>query len=345
MRYTSLFYYALGILTLVFSADASGQAISTLHPERVIGAERCEKCHTQELQAWRVSQHARSDSIHRDPKTAQKAKEIATKMGLRSVNEIATNQLCTECHFTRQQTGNLLKVISGVSCESCHGGAKDWVDVHGDKEKIASHDERIRQAIAGGMLNPRNTYQVAENCFSCHVARDEKLINVGGHPARSEGFELASWSQGEVRHHFYTNSVRHEKENKEVPQAFKRVLFTTGLLLDLEHSLRGLAAGVQKGNAFPFRQAMGRRAFAIINTELPAVIEKLGGEGAPAELKQILAIAKAVNLGGEAAAVIKSADDIKAQIEMFGQKHDGSGLGGVDGLIPSKPRGTPFQPK
>jgi len=345
MRYTSLFYYALGILTLVFSADASGQAISTLHPERVIGAERCEKCHTQELQAWRVSQHARSDSIHRDPKTAQKAKEIATKMGLRSVNEIATNQLCTECHFTRQQTGNLLKVISGVSCESCHGGAKDWVDVHGDKEKIASHDERIKQAIAGGMLNPRNTYQVAENCFSCHVARDEKLINVGGHPARSEGFELASWSQGEVRHHFYTNSVRHEKENKEVPQAFKRVLFTTGLLLDLEHSLRGLAAGVQKGNAFPFRQAMGRRAFAIINTELPAVIEKLGGEGAPAELKQILAIAKAVNLGGEAAAVIKSADDIKAQIEMFGQKHDGSGLGGVDGLIPSKPRGTPFQPK
>lgn len=336
---------ALLLLGLAFATSVCGQAISTLHPERVIGAERCEKCHTQELQSWRVSQHARSDSIHRDPKTSLKAKEIATKMGLRSVNEIATNQLCTECHFTRQQTGNVLKVIGGVSCESCHGGAKDWVDVHGDKEKIASHEDRILKSIAAGMLNPRNTYQVAENCFSCHVARDEKLINVGGHPARSEGFELASWSQGEVRHHFYTNSVRHEKENKEVPQAFKRVLFTTGLLLDLEHSLRGLAAGVQKGNQFPFRQAMGRRAFAIISAELPAVIEKLGGDAAPAELKQILAIAKATNLGGDAATVIKGADDIKAQIELFGQNNDGSGLAGVDGLIPTKLRGTPFQPK
>lgn len=322
-----------------------GQAISTLHPEKVIGAERCEKCHTQELQGWHLSKHSRSDSVHRDPKTSAKAKEIATKMGLRSVNEIATSALCTECHFTRQQTGNVLKVISGVSCESCHGGAKDWVDVHGDKEKIASHDERIKRAIEGGMLNPRNIYQVAENCYSCHVARDEKLINVGGHPARSEGFELASWSQGEVRHHFYTNSTRHEKENKMVTQPFKRMLFVTGLLLDLEHSLRGLAAGVQKGNAFPFRQAMGRRAFAILNTELPAVIEKLGGDGAPAELKQILAIGKATSLGAESAVVIKSADEIKAQIEAFGQTNDGSALAGVDALIPAAVRGPPFQPK
>ena len=334
--------FALGIMG---STHGFGQAVSTLHPERVIGAERCEKCHGEELQAWKLSKHARSDSIHRDPKTAQKAKDIAAKMGLRSVNEISTNQLCTECHFTRQQTGNMLKVIGGVSCESCHGGAKDWVDVHGDKEKIASHDERIKLAIAGGMLNPRDVYQVAENCFSCHVARDEKLINVGGHPARSEGFELASWSQGEVRHHFYTDSERHPKDNKGVSQNVKRVLFTTGLLLDLEHSLRGLAAGVQKGNQFPFRQAMGRRAFMIISTELPAMIEKLGGASAPAELQQILAIAKGVNLGAESPVVIKGADEIKAQIELFGQKNDGSGLAGVDGLIPTQNRGNAFQPK
>jgi len=326
-------------------SDSYGQASSTLHPERVIGAERCEKCHGEELKAWKVSKHSRSDSIHRDPRTAQKAKDIAAKMGLKSVNEISTNPLCTECHFTRQQTGNVLKVIGGVSCESCHGGAKDWVDVHGAKEKIASHDERIKQAIAGGMLNPKNIYQVAENCYSCHVTRDEKLVNVGGHPARSEGFELASWSQGEVRHHFYTNSERHPTDNKQVPQNTRRMMFVTGLILDLEYSLRALASGVQKGNAFPFRQAMGRRAFTIISNELPAVIEKLGGAGAPAELQQILTIAKGINLGGEAAVVIKGADDIKAQIEMFGQKADGGGLAGVDGLIPSQNRGAPYQPK
>ncbi len=42
---------------------------------------------------------------------------------------------------------------------------------------------------------------------------------------------------------------------------------------------------------------------------------------------------------------VKSADDIKAQIEMFGQHPDGAALAGVDALIPTKPRGAPYQPK
>lgn len=343
-RFATPLLTAIVAFGLASVPDAHGQASTTLHPDRVVGAERCEKCHVEELKAWKSSKHSRSDSIHRNPTTAQKAKDIATKMGLRSVNEISTNPLCTECHFTRQQTGNQLKTAGGVSCESCHGGAKDWIDVHGAKEKIASHDERIKQAIAGGMLNPKNIYQVAENCFSCHVTRDEKLVNVGGHPARSEGFELATWSQGEVRHHFYTNSERHPTDNKLVPQNTRRLMFVTGLVLDLEYSLRALASGVQKGN-FPFRQAMGRRAYTIINTELPAVIEKIGGASAPAELQQILTIAKGINLGAEAAVVNKGADDIKAQIEMFGQKADGGALAGVDGLIPSQNRGAPYMPK
>jgi len=337
---------AVVLLGLASVPDTYGQASSTLHPERVIGAERCAHCHSAEVNAWKLSKHSRSDSVHRDPRTAEKAKDIAAKMGLRSADEVATDPLCTECHVTRQQTGNVLKAIGGVSCESCHGGAKDWVDIHPAMHLIANHDERINQAIKAGMLTRKNIDKVAENCFTCHVSRHEKLVNVGGHPARSEGFELASWSQGEMRHHFFTNSMRHENENREVSQSFKRVLFITGLLLDLEYSLRALAAGVQKGKEFPFRQAMGRRAYAIINSELPAVIEKLGGaSAAPAELQQILTIAKGISLVGEAALVITAADEIHAQIEIFGQKADGDSLGGIDGLIPAQNRGNPYQPR
>jgi len=337
--------FASGLLLFV-SGNSNGQAISTLHPENVIGSERCEECHKEELLSWKASTHSRSNNIHRDAKTKERAAEIATKMGIKNVNDITTHALCTECHFTRQKTGNAVKVISGVSCESCHGGAKNFRDVHGKKDEIASRDERQKRSKAAGMLYPHETYKVAENCYSCHIIRDEKLVNVGGHKARSDKFNLVDWTAGELRHNFYdANYERKEKENLETRPERKRMFFTVGMLLDLEHSLRALASGVQKGKEFPFRTTMGTRANAIITKELPAVIAKLGGEaGAPKELVEIQKLGKATKLSGESADILASADAIKAQIEAFGQSQDGTGLAALDSFLPKSPKGTPYKP-
>ncbi|CAN5502068.1 multiheme c-type cytochrome [soil metagenome] len=340
----SIFLLATTAFLLAVPAQrVHAQAASTLHPENVIGNARCEECHKEELQAWKVSTHARSDSVHRDPKTKDKAAEIAKAMGISSVNEIAAHPLCTECHFTRQKEGGTVKVIGGVSCESCHGGAKEWRDVHGNRDKLPDRAKRQELSKAAGMLYPEDTYAVAQNCFNCHVVRDEDLVVKGGHPARSEGFNLVSWSQGEVRHNFYTPTFeRVEDKNLETRPERKRMFLVVGMLLDLEYSLRGLANGKVGGG--PYRQAMGKRAHTIINAELPVVLKALGGDGAPAEIKEIAEIAKGINLSAAPAEMTKAADEVGAKAKAFSDAHDGSAMAGIDALVPSASKGKAWAP-
>ncbi|MFP6898776.1 MAG: multiheme c-type cytochrome [Roseibacillus sp.] len=129
----------LGLLGNVMPS-AFGQAASTLHPEMVVGNAACAECHEEEVKAWTLSSHKRADSVHRDAKTRAAADKIAKAMGLASGAAMTKSALCTECHFTRQKVGGALKVIGGVSCESCHGGAKDFQKIHGEKEEIPSRE-------------------------------------------------------------------------------------------------------------------------------------------------------------------------------------------------------------
>lgn len=333
------------VFALIWSAapHVHGQAASTLHPEKVVGNTACADCHEEEIKAWKLSAHSRSDSVHRDARTRESAEKIAKAMGLANANAMTTSPLCTECHFTRQKKDGALHTIGGVSCESCHGGGLEYYKIHGEKEKIPSREERRKKSVEAGMLYPSETAQVAENCFNCHIVRDEKLVNVGGHPARSKDFNLVAWSQGEVRHNFYTpDYTRTKDKNLDTVQTRKRKLFVVGMLLDLEYSLHSLSIGKTGGGEF--RKAMGNRAYAIINKELPVVIEKLGGADAPAELLKIKEIAAAVKLSGDPQLVAKAAEDLKAPIAAFSESHDGSKLEGVDSIIPTSAKGKAWQP-
>jgi hypothetical protein len=345
--YVTLSMLASSVL-LLNPGKSNGQAISTLHPEKVVGSERCEECHSEEIRAWKNSTHAKSDQVHRDEKTKERAQEIAARMGIKNVNEISTHPLCTECHFTRQKNRAGLKVIGGVSCESCHGGGKDYRDVHGNKDEIPSREERQKQSKAMGMLYPDEIYKVAENCYSCHVIRDEKLVNVGGHRARSEGFNLVEWNAGEVRHNFYdADYTRNEKINLETRIERKRMFYVVGMLLDLEHSLRGLAAS--SGDADPkarnYRYVMGSTAVRLRDDTLkglPRLIGALGGEaGAPKELLAIKKIVDVVSFRSQPD-LLQAADAIKAQIEVFGRTQDGTDLGALDALLPVNRKGRPY---
>jgi alpha-acetolactate decarboxylase len=332
----------LGLLGNVMPS-AFGQAASTLHPEMVVGNTACAECHEEEVKAWTLSSHKRADSVHRDAKTRAAADKIAKAMGLASGAAMTKSALCTECHFTRQKVGGALKVIGGVSCESCHGGGKDFQKIHGEKEEIPSREERQKRSKAAGMLYPHDTHLVAENCFNCHIIRDEKLVNVGGHVARSKGFNLVSWSGGEVRHNFYTPDYqRNAKKNLDTLKDRQRKMLVVGMLLDLQYSLANLSRGKTAGGTY--RNAMGKRAYTIINTELPSVIEKLGGAAAPAELIKISEIAKGVKLTGQQSLVAEAAKALEDPIAAFSKGHDGSKLAGVDSLIPKTSKGKVWQP-
>ncbi|MEM8679653.1 MAG: multiheme c-type cytochrome, partial [Planctomycetota bacterium] len=148
-------------------------------PTKVIGAETCTKCHGAELAVWRQTAHFKTyKELQRHPA----ATEIAKKMGLRSIKR---GDLCIQCHYTLQQQGAREKAIAGVSCESCHGGARDWIAIHNDyggptatkESETAEHRElRLKQSIEHGMHNPANLYLIARSCCSCHMVSHEQLV-------------------------------------------------------------------------------------------------------------------------------------------------------------------------
>ena len=165
----------------------------------------CAKCHEKEVQQWKQTPHfVTFESLHRKPE----AKAITKRLGLSTVKR---NDTCVKCHYTQQQKGSRVRVVSGISCESCHGASENWNPLHNDygganvtkeMESPEHRQQRIEASIAAGMNNPSNPYLIARQCLACHTTPDEKLVNVGGHTAGSPDFELVAWSQGMIRHNF-----------------------------------------------------------------------------------------------------------------------------------------------
>lgn len=233
-------FLSAGILLLSASSGHGAEVELRLDPMKVKGPDACGECHKSSVTAWKQSTHAKTfKALPR----SKKAKEIAKKMGLR---RIKAKSDCLTCHFTSAKKKKRIKPIAGISCESCHGAGNDWIKLHSDfggkgvtkeSEPPAHKKERFAKSVAAGMIRPVNIYAVANNCYQCHTVPNEKLVNVGGHPAGSS-FELVAWSQGEVRH-----NVWYSKPNDEAG--------TNRKTLDLENPTRFEAARGDTRNAGP----------------------------------------------------------------------------------------------
>src|SRR5262249_42754244 len=150
-------------------------------------------------------------------------------------------------HYTRKVEDGRKRVVAGVSCESCHGGAADWLTMHADyggisatkaTETAAHKKQRGTDAITQGMNKPPKISLIARKCYDCHTVPNETLVNAGGHLACSKDFELVAWSQGIVRHNF----VRTGGSSNAAPNPEQlRVMYIVGVVTDLEFSLRGVA--------------------------------------------------------------------------------------------------------
>ena len=172
------------LLLVLASGGISTAQQPRLNPAHVMGANSCTECHEKEVDAWRKTQHF---STFKTLEDSDEANDIADLLG---VDDLTTDSLCVECHFTLQKKGARVSAISGISCESCHGAAKDWIKEH-NKENVP-RAQRQAAAEKAGMIYPEDLYAVARNCYDCHVVRHEELVNKGGHPAFSKDFEIAS---------------------------------------------------------------------------------------------------------------------------------------------------------
>ncbi|MEZ6121274.1 MAG: cytochrome c family protein [Pirellulaceae bacterium] len=296
-------------------------------PHKVVGAENCSKCHQNELNVWKQTPHFHTfDTLHRKPE----AQQIAERMGIRSIKR---DETCMQCHYTAQQDGSRSKLISGVSCESCHGAAKDWLTIHNDyggpdvtkeMESDAHRRKRRLTSMKNGMRNPTNLYLVARSCLNCHTTPMEKLVNVGGHPAGSQSFELVSWSQGMVRHNFVRSNGT---TNNTSDSARLRQMFVVGVMADLEYSLRATAQATEKAKFGIANAERANRARLL----LLSLQERLNDP----HIQQALDAIKVVRLTPNNREVLEQvADQVGSAAFIFAQKSDGATLAAIDDLIP-----------
>ena len=309
------------LMVFAFSAEG-GVAIDTA---KIVGPNACAECHKQEVEAWKGTHHFKT---FREMPRNTDAKEIAEKMGVR---RIKSESLCLNCHFTVQQKNNEEEPVAGISCESCHGAGKDWIKVHsgfsGKKENTetkAEEEARWKLADSKGMIRTRSLYQLAKNCYGCHVVPQEDLVNKGGHRAGSD-FELVSWSQGEVLHNTWYSKG---KENVPASAARKRMLYLVGLGVELETALRAVGkATARKPYAFEMakRADRARKQLAVAAKAAPNV----------PEIVRIVEFAYSAGLKLNNERVLQSAaDGVSTLLARIAEKYEGSTMAGLDSLIP-----------
>lgn len=322
-------FLALPLPVLLLLAIGATAALAT-GPEKIVGSDECGECHKAEVRAWRGSMHFKTFS---DLSRRPEAREISQKLGIK---RLKTESDCLQCHFTAVSTGGEVNVVEGVSCEACHGPSQDWVDIHSDYggKDVEKEDEspehraqRIKNAEAKGMLRPEHIYLIADNCLGCHTVPNERLVNVGGHPAGS-AFELVSWSQGEVRHNFLNS-----ESNQPASQDRRRVLYVVGRGLELKHGLLAVAKATKKAEYAVEMAKRAKRATLRLQqiqeaTPIPEVAEMISvANGAALKL----------NNRQQLEAAAKKVDDATRR---FSESNDGSGLAAIDSLIPTKVKGT-----
>lgn len=299
----------------------------TIESINVLGYEACAKCHQNEVATWKQTPHHKTfREMHRN----SEAKGIADRMGLRSIKR---GEVCIQCHYTQQDDGSgKTRAISGISCESCHGAAKDWIGLHNDyggpsvtkeQESAAHKTERRTRAIAAGMHNPMNMYLIARSCLNCHTVPNEKLVNVGGHVAGSKGFDLVGWSQGTIRHNF----VRGNGVNTPSSPDRTRLMYVVGLMTDLEYSLRATAKATAL-ETYGFSMASRAHALRVKLAQLQTSIQNQ-------YLQPAVDAALNVKLKTENQdKLIEAANQVGAAAYAFAENVDGSQLSAVDAMMP-----------
>ena len=295
---------------------------------RYIGADGCGECHQAAVDAWMESAHFTSfTGLHR----SAEGKAITDKLGIRRIKAEAQ---CASCHYTAIEEEGRVRAKYAVSCESCHGAAKNWVKIHDDyggmditreTETAAHRKQRFEKSAAAGMNHSEDVYRLVAQCYACHVVGNESIVEKGGHPSGSP-IELVAWTQGEVRHNYLATDG---KMNEHITREEARRFYVAGWALDLEYSLRAAAKASKDG---PYFVAMSARVKNAHDK-----LAKIQRTHQIAEVGKICEILNGVHVTlGATKALSAASDKIAAQTRAFLQRSDGSELAAIDSLLPTK---------
>lgn len=236
----------LSLLLLVSSTLASAQAVE---PPKYTGPGSCASpsCHgavqiktetsvqQNEYAIWVVKdKHARAfANLSNDV-----AKRMGRLMGLKDTPD--KEQRCLVCHALAvpdEQRARTFDSTDGVSCESCHGPASNWLGPH--TTKGWTH----QQSIDAGMKDLRDPANRTDNCLQCHLGTKERNVDheliAAGHPDLY--FELASFSAAMPKHW----KEMGEKPNQPPDPYFDVRALATGQAVQLRDQLQRVVRNAQ----------------------------------------------------------------------------------------------------
>ncbi len=120
------------------------------------------------------------------------SKRIAARLGLGAATKA---KICLDCHadnVPENRRGERFHLSDGVGCESCHGGAENWLSTHYNMPAVSHAD-----SVAAGLYPTEKVKERADLCLSCHLGNKDKFathrIMAAGHPRLS--FELDTFTE------------------------------------------------------------------------------------------------------------------------------------------------------
>jgi hypothetical protein len=118
----------LGVAAVLLCAAAPAFASD------LVGPESCRTCHAEAYRIWVQGPHARAVASF----TAEQRKSA----------------LCLSCHSRDEQRSSPADPIEGVSCETCHGGGRDY------QTAVVMRDKELARLFG--------LQDAAATCTSCH---------------------------------------------------------------------------------------------------------------------------------------------------------------------------------
>jgi hypothetical protein len=241
----------LKTLLLVVLIGVSVEAVLAADPPKYTGPGSCASpsCHggvaprsdnsvwQNEYSTWVVKdKHAQAYTVLSNP--------VATRMAkiLELSSSADTAPKCLACHaldVPAADRARTFDLADGVSCESCHGPASNWLGPH--TTKGWTH----QQSIEAGMYDDRDLISRSQKCLTCHLGTSEKFVDhqmiAAGHPDLY--FELASFSAVMPTHW----QQPRDREPKQDIWIEVRAL-AVGQAVQLSQQLRRVARNVQGPN-------------------------------------------------------------------------------------------------
>ena len=238
---------------LIFGASlatAQAQDTEVIH----LGVQTCaaSTCHGA-VQPWQNSVVLQNEfitwSTHDAHSTAYQAllsdrgKRLAARLGLGPAEETA---LCLDCHtdnVSPEKRGKNFDIADGVGCESCHGGAENWLGIH--VSGVSSRPD----LVAAGMYPTEDPVARAELCIGCHQPNPDRMVShrllSAGHPRLA--FELDTFTVNQPAHVRIDEDYRQRK-----PAHDNAKLWAIGQAVAARTQLRALADTMsRKAGLFP----------------------------------------------------------------------------------------------